>query len=127
MLKDGPAAFQRADTALVAYTSGSTGEPRAVMLSHRSLLFQVGAMSHLCPGLEGDSQLSFLPLSHVAERCFSVYLALQHGAVRQVQVMISVSKFVRQDLRGHRITIMDLHTPVMDARAVTGEVGFRRR
>jgi long-chain acyl-CoA synthetase len=75
------AAARPEDIALIAYTSGSTGEPRGVMLSHRNLIFQVGAMERLCPGLEGDSRLSFLPLSHVVERCFSTYLPLQHGTV----------------------------------------------
>ena len=69
------------DVATIAYTPGTTGQPKGVMLSHRNLLFQVEAMQRLCPSPEGDDQLSFLSMSHIVERCFSVYRPLEHGAV----------------------------------------------
>ena len=70
----------REDVALVIYTSGTTGPPKGVMLSHGNLLFQMEAMERLCPGRQGDEQLSFLPLSHIVERYFTVYRPLNHGA-----------------------------------------------
>lgn len=69
------------DVATVVYTSGSTGRPNGVMLSHANLLFQMRALDELCPGQEGDDQLSFLSMTHIVERCFSVYRSLDHGAV----------------------------------------------
>jgi len=69
------------DVALVIYTSGSSGEPKGVMLTHRNLIFQMAAMERLCPGMEGDDQLSFLPMSHIVERYFTAYRPLDHGAV----------------------------------------------
>ena len=41
------------------------------MLSHRNILFQLGYADFLSPAREGDQQLSFLPLCHVAERTFT--------------------------------------------------------
>jgi long-chain acyl-CoA synthetase len=69
------------DVAIIIYTSGTTGQPKGAMLTHRNLIFQMGAMEHLAPGREGDDQLSFLPLSHIVERYFTVYRPLDHGAV----------------------------------------------
>jgi long-chain acyl-CoA synthetase len=50
------------------------------MLSHRNILFQLGYSNFLTPPREGDQQLSFLPLSHVAERTFTVFYPLASGA-----------------------------------------------
>ena len=69
------------DTALIIYTSGTTGPPKGAMLSHHNIIFQMGAMERLCPGMAGDEQLLFLPLSHIVERYFSHYRPLDHGAM----------------------------------------------
>jgi long-chain acyl-CoA synthetase len=71
---------QPEDLALLVYTSGTTGPPKGAMLSHRNVLFQLGYADFITPPREGDQQLSFLPLSHVAERSFSVFYPLATGA-----------------------------------------------
>jgi len=68
------------DLAILVYTSGTTGPPKGAMLSHSNILFQLGypdAIAHLG---EGDEQLSFLPLCHIAERTVSVFFPLHSGA-----------------------------------------------
>ena len=50
------------------------------MLSHRNILFQLEYADFITPLREGDQQLSFLPLCHVAERTFSVFNPLYTGA-----------------------------------------------
>src|SRR3984893_6471137 len=68
------------DLAILVYTSGTTGPPKGAMLSHCNILFQLGypdAIAHLG---EGDEQLSFLPLCHIAERTVSVFFPLHSGA-----------------------------------------------
>ena len=69
------------DIALIIYTSGTSGPPKGAMLSHHNIMFQMGAMELLCPGMADDEQLSFLPLSHIVERYFTIYRPLDHGAV----------------------------------------------
>jgi long-chain acyl-CoA synthetase len=85
--RDHPGAFDRMveiaqpeDLAILVYTSGTTGPPKGAMLSHRNILFQLGYSDFLTPPREGDQQLSFLPLSHVAERTFTVFYPLASGA-----------------------------------------------
>jgi long-chain acyl-CoA synthetase len=68
------------DLAVLVYTSGTTGPPKGAMLSHRNILFQLGYADFLTPPRRGDQQLSFLPLSHIAERTFTVYYPLRSGA-----------------------------------------------
>jgi long-chain acyl-CoA synthetase len=68
------------DLAILVYTSGTTGPPKGAMLSHSNLLFQLGYADAIARLGEGDQQLSFLPLCHVAERTVSVFYPLESGA-----------------------------------------------
>jgi long-chain acyl-CoA synthetase len=68
------------DLAILVYTSGTTGPPKGAMLSHRNILFQLGYADFIAEPRPGDQQLSFLPLSHVAERTFTIFYPLRTGA-----------------------------------------------
>lgn len=64
------------DLASILYTSGTTGEPKGVMLTHANFASNVNATLQLFPFSMADSTLSFLPLSHVLERMVEfAYLA----------------------------------------------------
>jgi long-chain acyl-CoA synthetase len=71
---------QPEDLAILVYTSGTTGPPKGAMLSHRNVLFQLAYADFITPLGEGDQQLSFLPLCHVAERTFTVFNPLHTGS-----------------------------------------------
>ena len=71
---------QPGDLAILVYTSGTTGPPKGAMLSHRNILFQLAYADFIAPLAEGDQQLSFLPLCHVAERTFTVFNPLYTGS-----------------------------------------------
>ena len=68
------------DLAILVYTSGTTGPPKGAMLSHQNIIFQLGYADFIAEPRPGDQQLSFLPLSHVAERTFTVFFPLRTGA-----------------------------------------------
>jgi len=68
------------DLAILVYTSGTTGPPKGAMLSHRNILFQLAYADFITPLREGDQQLSFLPLCHIAERTFTVFNPLYTGS-----------------------------------------------
>lgn len=65
--------------ATLVYTSGTTGRPKGVMLSHRNILSNVWAGLAAVPVTGGDRMLSFLPLSHMLERTVGYYLPMASG------------------------------------------------
>lgn len=64
------------DLASILYTSGTTGEPKGVMLTHGNFASNVSSTLRLIPFSSQDVALSFLPLSHAIERLVEfAYLA----------------------------------------------------
>jgi long-chain acyl-CoA synthetase len=66
--------------ATIVYTSGTTGRPKGVMLSHDNILSNVAACLSVLAPAEDDVFLSFLPLSHTFERTCGYYLGVMTGA-----------------------------------------------
>jgi long-chain acyl-CoA synthetase len=73
------AQLRPAATAMIVYTSGTTGPPKGAMLSQSSLLFAGATFLAQFGATPADELLSYLPLCHVAERLFSVVNALSAG------------------------------------------------
>lgn len=67
------------DLYTLIYTSGTSGPPKGVMLTHRNVLAALYATGCTIPLKETDVSLCFLPLSHVFERSWTYYV-LSHGA-----------------------------------------------
>lgn len=68
------------DLAAIVYTSGTTGRPKGVMLTHRAVLSNVQDIAKEMPLDDEDLFLSYLPLSHTFERTATYYNCVGHGA-----------------------------------------------
>ena len=66
--------------ATIVYTSGTTGPPKGVMLSHLNILWNAEAVLKANPGYREDVFLSFLPLSHTFERTVGYYVPMMAGS-----------------------------------------------
>ena len=66
--------------ATIVYTSGTTGKPKGVMLSHGNMLQNAHAGLKSIAVYPQDRFLSFLPLSHMFERTVGYYLTMMSGA-----------------------------------------------
>lgn len=67
------------DVATIIFTSGTTGEPKGVMLTHRSYLHQVTGVPKIVDIQPGDIWLSVLPVWHSFERVLQ-YVAIATGS-----------------------------------------------
>jgi long-chain acyl-CoA synthetase len=74
------AALTGDDLAEVVFTSGTTGDPKGAMLSHRNILSNATAASQIFPIGPKMRLLSFLPLSHMFEQLGGFFTVLLAGA-----------------------------------------------
>ena len=91
------------DLAAIVYTSGTTGKPKGVMLSHRNVVSNVAAtLARVAPAAH-DVFLSCLPLSHTFERTAGYYLPMAAGSCVAYARSVSLLAY---DLRTVRPTVL---------------------
>lgn len=98
-LPEGP---QEDDLAAIVYTSGTTGRPKGVMLTHKNVVSNVvNTLKTVLPS-PGSIFLSFLPVSHTFERQCGYYLALGMGCTivytRSIQQLAEDFRIVRPNV-----------------------------
>ncbi len=89
--------------ATIVYTSGTTGRPKGVMLSHLNILSNVKVSVKAIPAYVDDRFLSFLPLSHMFERTCGYYSAIGAGAQTVYARSIPL---LAEDMVGQRPTFL---------------------
>ncbi|KAK9933009.1 hypothetical protein M0R45_020223 [Rubus argutus] len=85
------------DIATVVYTSGTSGNPKGVMLTHRNLLHQIKNLGDVVPAVRRDKFLSMLPPWHCYERT-SEYFAFTCG----IEQFYTTVRKLKADLRQYQ-------------------------
>jgi long-chain acyl-CoA synthetase len=66
-------------TAIIVYTSGTTGPPKGAMISHANIMTIMRDQDEALKVYEEDVSMSFLPMAHVAERILAFYGRINTG------------------------------------------------
>ncbi|MGH2366862.1 MAG: AMP-binding protein, partial [Chloroflexota bacterium] len=110
LIEDAPAldplpAVDRESLCEIAFTSGTTGVPKGVMLTHGNLLAETAALHEGFPLQRNYRALSLLPLSHALEQAISLLLTYTSG-VRVTYVPRVNAVTIARALREDRITCL---------------------
>lgn len=88
--------------AVMIFTSGTTNEPKAVMLSQNNLCSQISVLSNHIKLYTTDTLLSFLPMHHTFE-CMVTFL---YGTYCGITVAFCDGiKYIAQNLKEYKITV----------------------
>ena len=97
------------DLAEVIFTSGTTGDPKGVMLSHGNLLANMVAVNEQAPGKPTDRLLSLLPLSHMFEQMGGLLIPLRNGS--NITYLTSIQPSIIVKTAGERRPTLMLLVP----------------
>ncbi|MEM9905023.1 MAG: AMP-binding protein [Cyanobacteria bacterium P01_D01_bin.44] len=96
-----PVTHQRDGLATLMYTSGTSGKPKGVMLTHSNLLAQISGACSVVSFTPGQKTMSILPIWHCYERTFE-YFTLSQGCS---QIYTNI-RAVKKDLQAHQPNYM---------------------
>jgi long-chain acyl-CoA synthetase len=88
--------------ATLVYTSGTTGRPKGAMLQHANIMWTIRSAVRMIDIRPGERLLSFLPLSHIAERMMSDFAPIAVGGDTWFARSLAT---VAEDLRDCRPTV----------------------
>ncbi len=87
----------------IVFTSGTTGEPKGVMISHHNILYQIEQLFKIVPKYKHYRLLSVLPLSHVMEQIVGLIGPMSRGGTIYYIPRINAVT-IRKALKKYRIT-----------------------
>ncbi len=93
------------DLAEIVYTSGTTGDPKGVMLTHKNIVSNVRAISKIQKVSSSDRTVSILPLFHMYEQTCCMLMGLAHGAQAMFATSVS-SGAIQKALQEQRATML---------------------
>lgn len=98
LVKEQRDAVKETDLATILYTSGTTGTPKGVMLSHRNILSNsIGAAEVIQEvGVKNKRVLSFLPLNHAFERMATYCFFYSGAAVYYAESMEKIAENLKE-------------------------------
>ena len=126
MLTEGDIRFTKSEVdpeavAVILFTSGTTGNPKGVMLNHRNITSNIMDVCRIAHILESDKTLSILPIHHTYECTLGMLLVLYRGAST---AFCEGLKYITQNMKEAQNTVF-IAVPVSYTH-LAGK-GFRKR
>ncbi|MEU1076859.1 MULTISPECIES: AMP-binding protein [unclassified Streptomyces] len=104
------------DIAALPYSSGTTGAPKGVMLTHRSIATNLAQLAPLVPMKSGDRILAVLPFFHIYGLTALLNAPLRSGATVVVLPRFDLGQFLAA-IERHRVTGLYVAPPIVLALA----------
>ncbi|HSL01306.1 MAG TPA: AMP-binding protein [Rubrobacteraceae bacterium] len=98
--------------ALLPYSSGTTGLPKGVMLTHANLVTMVRQLRCMLRVGEGDTTLAVVPFFHIMGFMVNLALPLASGATVVTMPRFDVGQFLTS-IQRHRATFIAVPPPIM--------------
>lgn len=113
---DGPAPTieinPREDLVALPYSSGTTGFPKGVMLTHYNLVANIRQMEGLCYFTENDTLICVLPLFHIYGLVVILNMGLYAGATIVTMPRFDLEQFLKT-ISDYRVTLAHLVPPIV--------------
>ncbi|MFI8167984.1 4-coumarate--CoA ligase family protein [Streptomyces sp. NPDC085931] len=104
------------DVAALPYSSGTTGTPKGVMLTHRQIATNLAQLNPAIPAGPGDRVLAVLPFFHIYGLTALMNAPLRQGATVVVLPRFDLEQFLAA-IQNHRITALYVAPPIVLALA----------
>lgn len=123
------ASVKPADLLTILYTSGTTGVPKGVMVSHHNLVANVIACQDFAPFQTWWKALSFLPLNHVYERMVSTLYIYKGISIYYAEGLETIGDNLKEIQPQIFVSVPRLIERVYERITATGEklTGFKRK
>ncbi len=117
------------DLFTLLYTSGTTGQPKGVMLSHLNMLSNVKITENIAPFTPKWKALSFLPLNHVYERFLNTLYLYKEVSVYYAENFETIGENCREFHPQLFVAVPRILEKVLEKICSTGEklTGFKRK